>query len=276
MQWRPRQHNTAPSRLRKRDVPTAWDIFALEERASAASIDEDDSSQASVPSLNSIDQSSDFDSFDRNGYGGSWPRYRKQRTSTKGSMSAFEAADALGSHNGCRDVFSQLATLVAAEEQELSTSASTDAMSNVSIETFVDAVFDGIAPALPHMDSVMTASAAANGVSDVAVQSSSSAPAWSAECVQATVMTPYNTSAGTGKCWSANDLLLLDAIHADEAAARADQRRAMQASPTFAACMGNLDEACMPADDKEDMVHLPLHILATHTLSSRCVLLDFP
>jgi hypothetical protein len=56
MQQRPR-HHTAPSRLRKRDVPAVWDLFALDDRAKNAADDDDASSVASLsyaPSLGSL------------------------------------------------------------------------------------------------------------------------------------------------------------------------------------------------------------------------------
>jgi len=113
-----RRHHTAPSRAgahRKRDVPAVWDLFALDDRATAArnSHDGDSSSttsisrQASHASLSSLvsEPSLSERSFDdkppsigsRGGStcGGSWPRVRKQRTSECSSMSLFEVKEAL-------------------------------------------------------------------------------------------------------------------------------------------------------------------------------------
>ena len=45
MHARERQRfHTAPSRLRKRDVPAVWDLFALDDRANAPDADDDDAS----------------------------------------------------------------------------------------------------------------------------------------------------------------------------------------------------------------------------------------
>lgn len=286
---RPRRHNTAPPRLRKRDIPTAWDLFALDERASAASVDEDDSSQASAPSSLPLDLSREssfgssidhqhlhgFDSCEQGVRGGSWPRYRKQRTSSKGSMSLFEVAEALGSDHDkdSTDMSAHLATLVAAEQDE--TSSSTDAMSSLSIETFVRAVFDGIAPAMPHADSGVIATDAPSTAApaDDADPFLSSPPLGgpavprSTSAGNGTAAAPNDTRPGAQRCRTANDLALLEAIQADEAAAKAasamDQRRAMRVSPTFAACMGNLDDPPAPAaDDDDDVVRPPTHARA--------------
>ena len=56
MQAQQRFH-TAPSRMRKRDVPVVWDLFALDDRANAPADDDDASSVASFgrpPSLASF------------------------------------------------------------------------------------------------------------------------------------------------------------------------------------------------------------------------------
>ena len=51
---RQRKYNTAPGRLKKRDVPTVWDLFALDDRANPPNDDDDASSVSSATRAPSI------------------------------------------------------------------------------------------------------------------------------------------------------------------------------------------------------------------------------
>ena len=254
--------STAPARLRKRDIPQAWDLFALDERASEK--DDDSESQASAPSLSrrpSVASSFDseltdfnfFDPTERKTDGGSWPRYRKQRTSDKGSMSLFEVAEALGSADDFNDVtdhLNDLASLVAAEEKDDFAADCTD--SSVSIESFVDAVFHGITP------SQAAASASASAASFTGVKSDfAGADAMLAAAPPAPAPSKPAASKHHQRA-TANDLALLEAMKADEAAAEAatiERRRAMSGSPSFAEIAGELDDASPLGDqDGDDVV----------------------
>ena len=266
---RPRYH-TAPSRLRKRDVPAVWDLFALDDRANQDRANDDDDA-SSVASLSHPPSIASFDSehtqmsegmppfVDR---GGSWPRVRKQRTSDMGSsMSLFEVAEALDVDNTEADLAS-LAQLVAEEEAEQS-AAPTD-QSGVSIESFVDAVFSGIPPG---------ATATAKGGRSTSRASSGSATPHYPSVSLAGAPPPLTLPAGAAharpsRAHTANELALLEAFRHDEAlnAASAVPPAAVPqaggshastaaapahvggarvgsaaSSPTFAACVGALD-----------------------------------
>ena len=259
------RHHTAPSRLRKRDVPAVWDLFALDDRANASARDDDDASSVaslshppSIASLGSFasEDTQQSDSFHHNGppmlsSGGSWPRIRKQRTSEMGgSMSLFEVAEALGADEISADAdLASLAKLVAEEEQEMaSSSAPTEGeATNVSIESFVDAVFKGITPG-----------------------SSSSAQSQAASSTAATSTAEHPPAAPkpSSRPHTANELALLEALKQDQAAQEAlkggggggggnltnpGPPRKNTSSPTFAALDESaetfLDENAEAADD---------------------------
>jgi len=80
----PRRYHTAPSRLRKRDVPVVWDLFALDDRANQNADDDDASSVASLSHAPSVASFQSEDTQQSDGYppnvdrGGSWPRVRGQ------------------------------------------------------------------------------------------------------------------------------------------------------------------------------------------------------
>ena len=243
-QGRPRFH-TAPSRMRKRDVPAVWDLFALDDRANPAPDDDDASSVASLshpPSVGSLgsfasedtQQSGDMPPMvDR---GGSWPRVRKQRTSDLGSsMSLFEVAEALGTDENSADAdLASLAKLVAAEEAEMSTTP--DETSNVSIESFVDAVFLGITPG-----SAAAAPQPPNSAATAAARAASASPA--AASVEGGGSSASVKRTNSSRRQTANDLALLRALKQDAAANAAGAETLRRSSPTFAACVGGLDMA---------------------------------
>ena len=258
------RHHTAPSRLRKRDVPAVWDLFALDDRANASARDDDDASSVaslshppSIASLGSFasEDTQQSDSFHHNGppmlsSGGSWPRIRKQRTSEMGgSMSLFEVAEALGADEISADAdLASLAKLVAEEEQEMaSSSAPTEGeATNVSIESFVDAVFKGITPG-------SSSSAQSQAVSSTAATS--------------TAEHPPAAPKPSSRPHTANELALLEALKQDQAAQEAlkgggggggnltnpGPPRKNTSSPTFAALEESaetfLDENAEAADD---------------------------
>ena len=258
------RHHTAPSRLRKRDVPAVWDLFALDDRANASARDDDDASSVaslshppSIASLGSFasEDTQQSDSFHHNGppmlsSGGSWPRIRKQRTSEMGgSMSLFEVAEALGADEISADAdLASLAKLVAEEEQEMaSSSAPTEGeATNVSIESFVDAVFKGITPG-------SSSSAQSQAVSSTAATS--------------TAEHPPAAPKPSSRPHTANELALLEALKQDQAAQEAlkgggggggnltnpGPPRKNTSSPTFAALDESaetfLDENAEAADD---------------------------
>lgn len=303
----PRRHNTAPSRLRKRDIPAAWDLFALDERVSeTASFDEDASSQASAPSLSrGLSHSSfgdseatelaypAFDPSERKTDGGSWPRYRKQRT-PQGSMSLFEVAEALGSHqeghgDDEHDVSKQLnklASLVAAEKDELATLTASEATSNDSIESFVDAVFDGITPAEQYRPEVSAPSHSSSCSSTISYMSSSSSStvtvrAGPAEGSHALSKDGGRTASGMPPFQTANDLALLEAMRADEEAESA-RRRAMQSSPTLTAVADDLPDAPPLAGEDDDVfamlssLDVPPAVHASYPSASHYLPLELP
>eukprot|EP00322_Chrysochromulina_rotalis_P013396 CAMPEP_0115853790 /NCGR_PEP_ID=MMETSP0287-20121206/13686_1 /TAXON_ID=412157 /ORGANISM="Chrysochromulina rotalis, Strain UIO044" /LENGTH=751 /DNA_ID=CAMNT_0003307879 /DNA_START=82 /DNA_END=2337 /DNA_ORIENTATION=+ len=228
---RPTKFNTCPARLRKRDVPAMWDLFqnprdpASSRASSPLTVDEEDSSvQVGAP----LSRRTSFSSVTSEGSelimeaGGSWPRIRKQRTSENRSMSLFDVTEALehqhladvqrphvlggcgsgSSHELMRpatpvkqdavdmmmdDQLSNLEKLVAAEEAAAAAASAASDGRGVSVDSFVDAVFSGMMPS----------------------PDSPSPP----------VLPPAR--AGT-RPPTANELALLEAIAADEAAAAAE------------------------------------------------------
>ena len=118
-----RRSATLPARLKKREVPAVFDLFALDSRADDGADDRDDDSKSSHSIHSTLSRESSFASLDTGSFtdgtpsierggswpsrggswpsngGGSWPRVRKQRTA-EGAMSLFEVAEALGEAEG--------------------------------------------------------------------------------------------------------------------------------------------------------------------------------
>jgi len=212
-----------------------WDLFAnpRDPRAdSPSTVDEEASQQSNPPSLSRRDS---FSSVTSEGSalasleaGGSWPRIRKQRTSETHSMSLFDVAEALeqqhleskqpspstfkhvappnialiGSDDQAMDAeISNLAALVAEQEAAASDSAS----SNVSVESFVEAVFRGIVPPASSSAPPVASSGAALPTHH-----------------QHQHQQPPHRAPSQPRAPTANELALLEAIAADEAAAAAE------------------------------------------------------
>jgi len=220
----------------KRDVPAMWDLFEnpRNPRADSPSTVDEEGSQCGPPPLS---RRASFSSVTSEGSeyimegGGSWPRIRKQRTGESHSMSLFDVAEALEQQHldarheaspvkSCAsaqsspfggggamddemcnlpsamdDDMCNLAALVAEEE-----AASEEAGANVSVESFVEAVFRGIQP-----------SALAATPTELPPSSHQTPPP------QPPAMPGRKARAPT-----ANELALLEAIAADEAAAAAE------------------------------------------------------
>jgi hypothetical protein len=241
MSERRAKFHTAPGRLRtygtKRDVPTVWDLFdnPRDPRADSPSTVDDESPQESNPPLLSSSWSSEGSELvvER---GGSWPRIRKQRTGANHSMSLFDVAEALeqqhlymkhsapaalhlqpmaatfADDSAMDEEMSQLAALVAAERDAQDADAS---LSGVSGESFVDAVFSDILLPAPA-----AAPAAIGAPAAPAAPAASTAPATLAAPSKA----PPKPAAAFAmrRKPTANELALLEAIAADEAAAAAE------------------------------------------------------
>lgn len=204
---RPRRFNTAPARIRKRDVPAMWELF--DRSAHADDVDApstvDSDSVASVsrcPSRSSLASESSEHALQALEAGGSWPRIRKQRTNEGAAMSLFEVREALGVDDAgecdldvesARNELSCLAALVSAEEDLAMTDEGSS--SGVSVESFVEAVFRGI---LPTSKMAPDEDPAGHGCTPSAL--------------------PAIPGGNLHKGPTANDLALLEAIAADEAA----------------------------------------------------------
>ena len=259
-----RRHHTAPSRAgahKKRDVPAVWDLFALDDRATAMrdSHDGDSSSttsisrQASHASLSSLvsepsasersfdDKPPSFGSRGNSCGGGSWPRVRKQRTSECSSMSLFEVKEALSiredppewspMEENLSEDLSNLASLVSAEKAALAAAPE----EHVSIESFVDAVFYGIAS---------SAAPAAGPAVPAAVP-----PPAAATTVPPAALATTTIGAMKSHKPTANDLKLLEAMAADEAAAAAREATiaaARRAHPTIGSERTRLGDVFRP------------------------------
>lgn len=237
---RPGKFSTAPARLNKnkRDVPAIWDLFDTQKD----SANDDSPSTVDTELLfsatrePSVSRRTSFSSVTSEGSealasleaGGSWPRIRKQRTGESRSMSLFDVTEAFeqqhlspergpahaytGPYDGVSDIdMSNLDALVKVEKE----AATDEGSSSVSVESFVDAVFKGIAPTAESAARPGPASAPASVANVTPKPSPPLAPA---------------PAPKSGRAPTANDLALLEAIAADEAAAAAAQRAATAAA----------------------------------------------
>ena len=91
-----RRHHTAPSRLKKREVPAVWDLFALDDRANGPHEDDDDASSVASLSSNRAPSIASFASEETQTSasnmpnverGGSWPRDPAMHGRTERSVS---------------------------------------------------------------------------------------------------------------------------------------------------------------------------------------------